>query len=38
MGDDMSIDMNDLKIPVNGILGGLPEGLLPPAVLQQAAR
>lgn len=37
MGDDMSIDMNDLKIPVNGILGGLPEGLLPPAVLQQAA-
>lgn len=37
MGDDMSIDMNGLKTPVNGILGGLPEGLLPPAVLQQAA-
>ena len=36
MGDDMSVGMNDLKGPVGGILGSLPEGLLPPAVLQQA--
>lgn len=36
MGDDMSIDMNNLKEPVGGILQGLPSGLLPPAVLEQA--
>lgn len=37
MGDDIAVDMNGIKAPISGILQGLPEGLLPPAVLQQAA-
>lgn len=37
MGDDMNIDLNAAKAPVEGIIGTLPEGMLPPAVLQQAA-
>lgn len=38
MGDDMAIDMNDLKAPVGGVLeglGNLPN--IPPAILQQAS-
>lgn len=37
MSEDIAIDMNGLKDPVRGIIGSLPEGLLPPAVLQQAS-
>ena len=37
MADDIAIDMNNLKQPVSNIVGGLPSGLLPPALLQEAA-
>ena len=37
MGDDLNIDLNAAKTPVQGIIEGLPDGLLSPTVLQQAA-